>query len=100
MTVWDSRAHGGRSLPAPVSPRRMDATVAFDDLLIERWHRSPCVLCQAPRPGHYGLWLERETGFMVILPLCPRCDRRPERAVAMAHALQDRLHPEAPGSTP
>ena len=27
----------------PASPRRVDATVAFDDLLVARWHRTPCV---------------------------------------------------------
>jgi hypothetical protein len=34
-------------MPAPTAPRCLDATVAFDDVLVERWHHAPCVLCQA-----------------------------------------------------
>jgi len=42
---WCGYGVGGLSMPEPASPRRMDATVAFDDTFVERWYRSPCVLC-------------------------------------------------------
>ena len=76
----------------------MDATVMLDDLLLERFFRSPCVLCQATRPGHYVLWMERETGFVALFPLCQPCHRRPDKPVQLAHALQRRLHAEAAGA--
>src|SRR2546428_11122221 len=37
--------------PSPL----IDATVAFDDTFMERWHRSPWVLCHAPRPEYLSL---------------------------------------------
>jgi hypothetical protein len=85
----------------PTSPRRVDATVAFDDLLVARWHRTPCVLCQAAQPGHYVLWMERETGCVAMCPLCRSCHRRPDQPVQLASAMQRRLDPEeavAPGA--
>ncbi len=87
-------------MPEPVSPRHIDETVAFDDLFVNRWHRSPCVLCHAPRPGHYVLWMELETDFVVMFPLCQPCQRRPNKPVALAYAMQRRLHPEEPLWTP
>jgi len=81
-------------MPAPPSPRSLDATVAFDDLLMERFSHSPCVLCQATRPGHSVLWMERETGFVAMFPLCQPCHRRPDKPVQLAYAMQRRLHPE------
>ena len=59
----------------------------FDDLLVQRWLRSPCLLCQTPRPGQYVLWQEIETGFVVMFPLCESCSPRP--AAASIGALSD-----------
>ena len=81
-------------MPAPTSSRHIDETVAFDDTLLERWYHSPCVLCHAPRPGHYVLWMERETGFVMMFPLCQPCQRRPDKHLELVHAMQRRLHPE------
>jgi hypothetical protein len=83
-------------MPHPTAPRHVDATVAFDDVLVERWHHTPCVLCQAARPGHDILWMASETGFVAMFPLCQRCQRRPDKPVQLAHASQARLHPEEP----
>jgi hypothetical protein len=85
----------------PTSPRRVDAIVAFDDLLVDRWHRTPCVLCQRAAPGYYVLWMEIETGFVAMFPLCQSCHRRPDTSIQLAYAMQRRLHPEeevAPGA--
>ena len=87
-------------MPEPTFPRHMDETVAFDDILVNRWHRSPCVLCHAPRPGHYVLWMELETGFVAMFPLCQACYQRPDKPVQLAHAMQRRLHPEEALWTP
>ncbi len=81
-------------MPEPVSPPHIDETVAFDDLLVQRWYRSPCVLCHAPQPGYYVLWMEYETGFVAMFPLCQACQRHPDKAVQLAYAMQRRLHPE------
>ena len=81
-------------MPEPTFPRHIDETVAFDDLFVNRWQHSPCVLCHAPRPGYYVLWIEFETGFMMIFPLCQPCQRRPDKPVQLADAMQRRLHPE------
>ena len=81
-------------MPEPVSPHHIDETVAFDDLFMNRWHPSPCVLCQAPRPGHYVLWMEIATGFVAMFPLCEACQRHPEKPVELAYAMQRRLHSE------
>ena len=78
------------------APRPIDETVAFDDLIVNRWQRSPCVLCHASRPGRYVLWQEIETGFVVMFPLCEVCFRRPDRPDQLAYAIQRRLHPEEP----
>ena len=78
----------------PTSPRRVDATGAFDDLFVARWHRSPCVVCQRAAPEHYVLWLEIETGCVALVPLCQACHRRPDTPVQLASAMQRRLHPE------
>ena len=78
----------------PTFPRHIDETVAFDDTLLERWYHSPCVLCHAPRPGHYVLWMERETGFVAMFTICQSCQRRSTLADELAHAMQRRLHPE------
>jgi hypothetical protein len=81
-------------MPDLASPRCVDALVAFDDLLVARWHRTPCVLCQAAQPGYYVLWMELETGFVAMFPLCQSCHRRPDTPVQLAYAMQRRLHPE------
>ena len=85
----------------PGSPCHRDETVAFDDLLVERWHRAPCVLCQHAAPGYYVLWMEHETGFVAMFPLCQTCQRRPDKHAELAYAAQRRLHPEeaATGAT-
>ena len=81
-------------MPAPAAPLSMDATVAFDDLVVERWHHIPCLMCQAARPGHDLLWRERETGFIPMFPLCQRGQRRPDHSDELAHAIQSWLHAE------
>jgi hypothetical protein len=81
-------------MPEPVSPPHIDETVAFDDLFVNRWRRSPCVLCQRADPGYYVLWKEVETGFVAMFPLCQPCQRRPDKSVQLAYAMQRRLHPE------
>ena len=100
MTVADAASEACRPRPAPAAPRHIDETVAFDDLLMERWSRSPCVLCHESRPGHYVLWMDLETGFVMMFPLCQRCQRRPDRSLQLAAAVQRRLHPEEPLWTP
>jgi len=52
-------------MPEPTSPHHIDETVAFDDLFVNRWRRSPCVLCHTPQPEHYVLWMELEDGGRV-----------------------------------
>ena len=81
-------------MPEPAFPRHIDETVAFDDLLVHRWQRSPCVLCHALRPENYVRWMERETGFVALFPLCQQCQRRPDKSLQLAYAMQRRLHPE------
>jgi hypothetical protein len=101
MTPADAASEAHLPRPAPAAQRPRDETVAFDDLLLERWSRSPCVLCHVSRPGHYVLWLEIETGFVAMFPLCQLCQRRPTQQVELASAMQRRLHPEdavAPGA--
>ena len=85
---------------APTSPHPIDETVAFDDLFVNRWRQSPCVLCHTPRPGHYVLWMERETGFVMMFPLCPRCRRRSDISLQLAYVMHRQLHPEDPRETP
>jgi len=77
-----------------IAPRPIDETVAFDDLLVNRWRRSPCVLCQHAAPGYYVLWMENETGFVAMFPLCQTCQRRPDKPEQLAYAMHRRLHPE------
>ena len=77
-----------------ISPHYRDEAVAFDDLLVERWHRAPCVLCQHAAPGYYVLWREHATGFVAMFPLCQPCQRRPNARAELASAVQYRLHPE------
>jgi len=81
-------------MPEPTPWRHIDETVAFDDLLVNRWHRSPCVLCQSPRPEGYVLFMEGQTGFVAMFPLCQPCYRRPDKPVQLTDAMQRRLHPE------
>ncbi len=75
----------------------MDATVAFDDLLLERGFRSPCVLCQCAEPGYYVLWMVHRTGFVAMAPLCLSCQRHPDTPRRLAHAIQRRLGLAAEG---
>ena len=96
----DAASEACRPRPAPAAPRPRDETVAFDDLLLERWSRRPCVLCHAPHPGYYVLWINLETGFVMLFPLCQPCQRRPDRSLQLADAMQRQLHPEAPRCTP
>ena len=96
MTTADAASEVCRPRPVPAAPRPRDETVAFDDLLLERWSRSPCVLCHTPRPGYYVLWMDHETGFVMLCPLCQPCQRRPDRALQLADAMHRQLHPEEP----
>jgi hypothetical protein len=72
---------------ASTAPCYRDETVAFDDLFMERWSRSPYVLCHAPRPGYYVLWRELETGCVAMFPLCQACHRRADQPVQLAYAM-------------
>ena len=40
MTPADAASEACRPRPAPAAPRHIDETVAFDDLFVNRWHRS------------------------------------------------------------
>jgi hypothetical protein len=42
------------------------------------------------------LWMELETGFVAMFPLCQPCHRRPDKDIQLAYALQRRLHAETP----
>jgi hypothetical protein len=100
MTPADTTSEARRPRPAPAAPCPSNETVAFDDLFMERWSRSPCVLCHVSPPGHSVLWLELETGYVVMFPICQPCQRRPNMHGELAYAMQRRLHPEAPRWTP
>jgi hypothetical protein len=78
-------------MPDLPPPRAVDATVAFDDLLLERFFRSPCVLCQPAAPGYYVLWMVPITGCVAMVLLCPPCQRHPDTPGRLAHAMQRRL---------
>jgi hypothetical protein len=78
-------------MPALPPPRAVDATVAFDDLLLERFFRSPCGLCQHAEPGYYVLWMVDITGFVAMVPLCQSCQQHPDTPGRLAHAMQRRL---------
>ena len=78
-------------MPDLTPPRPMDATVAFDDLLLERFLRSPCILCQRAAPGYYVLWMVESTGFVTMVLLCASCQRHPDTPGRLAHAIQRRL---------
>ncbi len=80
----------------PVSPPPIDETVAFDDLFVQRWYRSPCILCQHAAPGHYVLWMNIQTGFVSMFTLCATCQRRPDKPHQLSYAMQRRLYPEEP----
>ncbi len=75
----------------------MDATVAFDDLLLERCFWSPCGHCQRAEPGYYVLWMVPRTGFVAMVPLYLSCQRHPDTPGRLAHAIQRRLGIAAEG---